>query len=138
MNCHDAVVGNRAMARLMAMVMATDRMRARVFYRDILGPILKLGSPVVDDFGDQFPCGDGFIRVTTLPDWLPTSHPALGWQVPDVTDCCRRLTSAGVTILIYPGMGQDDLGVWIAPAGGARIAWFNNSEGNLLSIAEQH
>jgi predicted enzyme related to lactoylglutathione lyase len=40
-------------------------------------------------------------------------------------------------MLIYPGFGQDEAGIWNSPDGGARIAWFNDSEGNLLSLTEQ-
>ena len=125
------------MSRVMAMISATDRERARAFYRDALGPVLGIGAPAIDAFGDQFPCGDGFIRLTALPDWVPGKYPVLGWQVDDAAATVVGLVANGVEMLVYPGFGQDEQGVWNSPDGGSRIAWFNDSEGNLLSIAEQ-
>ena len=37
---------------------------------------------------------------------------------------------------IYDGFGQDDLGIWCAPGGTSKVAWFNNPDGNVLSLAE--
>ncbi len=123
------------MARLMAMVNVQDRLRARAFYADVLGPVLGLGAAQIDDFGDQFPCGDGFIRLTALPEVPPGPHPVLGWQVADAAACAAALAARGVTLIIYPGMGQGADGLWRAPDGRISIGWFHDSEGNLLSIA---
>jgi predicted enzyme related to lactoylglutathione lyase len=125
------------MARMMSMICVAERERARSFYRDVLGPVFAVGAPAVDAFGDQFPCGDGFIRLTALADWAPGQHPVLGWQVDDAGAAVAALVAAGVKMLIYPGLGQDEQGIWNAPDGGARIAWFNDSEGNLLSLTQQ-
>lgn len=125
------------MARVMAMICAADRMRARAFYSDVLGPVFGLGAPMIDHFGDQFPCGEGFIRLTALPDWQAGPYPVLGWQVDDAAAAVAGLVARGVEMLIYPGLGQDAQGLWTSPDGGARIAWFNDSEGNLLSLTEQ-
>jgi catechol 2,3-dioxygenase-like lactoylglutathione lyase family enzyme len=124
-------------ARVMAMICVSDRERARGFYRDVLGPVLGIGAPGIDHFGDQFPCGDGFIRLTALPDFTPGPHPVLGWQVDDAGAAVAGLVAKGAPMLIYPGFGQDEAGIWNSPDGGARIAWFNDSEGNLLSLTEQ-
>ena len=61
----------------------------------------------------------------------------LGWQVDDAAAAVAGLVAGGVEMLIYPGFGQDSQGIWNSPDGGARIAWFNDSEGNLLSLTEQ-
>jgi hypothetical protein len=45
------------------------------------------------------------------------------------------LRGAGVRFLRYPGMDQDDAGVWTAPSG-ARVAWFCDPDGNVLSVTE--
>jgi predicted enzyme related to lactoylglutathione lyase len=125
------------MARPMAMICVADRERARSFYRDVLGPVFGIGAPAIDHFGDQFPCGGGFIRLTALPEWQAGPYPVLGWQVDDAAACVAALTAAGVAMLFYEGFGQDATGLWTAPGGGARIAWFNDSEGNLLSLTQQ-
>jgi len=41
----------------------------------------------------------------------------------------------GVQFTRYQGMGQDDRGVWTA-AGGAKIAWFLDPDGNNLSLTQ--
>jgi catechol 2,3-dioxygenase-like lactoylglutathione lyase family enzyme len=138
MNGHGANLEGAAMAQLMAMVNVADRLRARAFYTDVLGPVLGISAPQIDPFGDQFPNGDSYIRLTALPDWQAGPYPVLGWRVVDAGAAVAALVAGGVAMLIYPGMGQDEQGLWNSPDGGARIAWFNDSEGNLLSLAEQH
>ncbi len=119
------------------MICVADRLRARAFYTDILGPVFGLGAPKIDHFGDQIPCGESWIRLTALPDWQAGPYPVLGWQVDDAAAAAQALATSGVMLLRYPGFDQDELGLWHSPDGGARIAWFNDSEGNLLSLTEQ-
>jgi hypothetical protein len=88
------------MARIMAMICVADRERAQGFYRDVLGPVFGIGAPAIDAFGDQFPCGDGFIRLTALPDWEPGKYPVLGWQVDNAGMAVTALVAAGVPMLI--------------------------------------
>jgi hypothetical protein len=45
------------------------------------------------------------------------------------------LNQAGVAMTRYPGMPQDELGIWTAP-GGARVAWFTDPDGNVLSVSQ--
>jgi hypothetical protein len=45
------------------------------------------------------------------------------------------LSAPGVQFTRYQGMGQDDRGVWTA-AGGAKIAWFLDPDGNNLSLTQ--
>ena len=35
----------------------------------------------------------------------------------------------------FPGMAQDDLGIWTTPSG-AKVAWFSDPHGNVLSVTE--
>jgi len=41
----------------------------------------------------------------------------------------------GVTFERYPGMQQDQLGIWKSPSG-AKVAWFKDPDGNVLSVTE--
>jgi len=41
----------------------------------------------------------------------------------------------GVTFERYEGMAQDDLAIW-SPAPGVAVAWFKDSDGNLLSLSQ--
>ena len=125
------------MAQVMAMVCVADRLRARAWYGDVLGPVLGLSISESDEYGDQFSSGAGIVRLTAIPGWQAGTHPVLGWQVPDAVGTVAALAAHGVRMEIYEGMGQDATGLWTAPDGKTRLAWFNDSEGNLLSIAQQ-
>ncbi len=35
----------------------------------------------------------------------------------------------------YAFLEQDNVGIWLAP-GGAKVAWFKDPDGNLLSVAQ--
>jgi hypothetical protein len=47
----------------------------------------------------------------------------------------KNLRKARVTLERYPGMAQDELGIWTSPSG-ARVAWFKDPDGNTLSITQ--
>ena len=117
--------------RIMAFVGVSDAGRARAFYRDTLG--LTLLSE--DGFALAFDVGGVMLRVTLVREVCPQSYTVLGWQVKDAGQTARKLSAAGVLLERYPGMQQDEAGIWTAP-GGAKIAWFKDPDGNLLSISQ--
>jgi len=41
-----------------------------------------------------------------------------------------------VTFKIYEGFGQDENGIWSPPGGGAKVAWFSDPDGNVLSLTQ--
>jgi predicted enzyme related to lactoylglutathione lyase len=47
----------------------------------------------------------------------------------------KELAGAGVEFERYGKMKQDELGIWTSPSG-ARIAWFKDPDGNLLSLTQ--
>lgn len=71
-----------------------------------------------------------------MPDKAGDPHPVLGWDVADIHATVAALTARGVKFTIYDGMGQDAAGVWTAPDGKAKVAWFSDPDGNLLSLSE--
>jgi catechol 2,3-dioxygenase-like lactoylglutathione lyase family enzyme len=97
-----------------------------------------LGLPLLarDDFGLFFGLEGGLLRVTPMPAFEAHAHPVAGWEVADIEATARALATAGVPLSIYDGMGQDDLGIWTAPGGAARIAWFQDPDGNVLSLSQ--
>jgi catechol 2,3-dioxygenase-like lactoylglutathione lyase family enzyme len=109
-----------------------DRRRAMAFYCDTLG--LPLRSS--DDFGDFLDLGGGLMRMTVLPDYKAGAHPVLGWNVDDITASVEALRDRGVVFTIYEGMGQDALGIWTAPGGQAKVAFFADPDGNMLSLSQ--
>ena len=66
---------------------------------------------------------------------MPQQFTVLGWQVRDVTAILDTLAGRGVRPERYPPLVQDERGVWDAPSG-ARVAWFRDPDGNVLSVAE--
>lgn len=118
---------------LVAFVGVRDPERARTFYRDTLG--LRL-------VGDELPFALVFdvhgvmLRVTVVADAAPARHTVLGWKVTDIGEAVWSLQKAGVAFQRYsPEMGQDELGIWTSPSG-ARIAWFHDPDGNVLSLTQ--
>jgi catechol 2,3-dioxygenase-like lactoylglutathione lyase family enzyme len=117
--------------KMMAFVGVSDAKKARDFYRDVLG--LPLISE--DNFALAFDVGGIMLRVTIVNEVKPQPYTVLGWQVRDAQATARALAKAGVALERYPRMPQDADGIWTAP-GGARIAWFKDPDGNVLSIAQ--
>jgi catechol 2,3-dioxygenase-like lactoylglutathione lyase family enzyme len=116
---------------VMAFAPTTDAARAVAFYRDTLG--LTLISQ--DAFAAAFDVRGIMLRVTNVPEPLtPQPFTVLGWKVPDIVAAVTKLTGAGVTFERYMP-AQDELGIWTAP-GGAKVAWFKDPDGNILSLTQ--
>ena len=118
-------------AKVVAFVGTRQPDRARSFYRDTLG--LKLVSE--DPFAIVFDANGTMLRVSIVPELTPAKFTVLGWQVADIAATARDLQKAGVALQRFPGMQQDELGVWSSPSG-AKVAWFQDPDGNTLSITE--
>jgi len=59
----------------------------------------------------------------------------LGWEVPDVAAVVRDLQQAGIQFEHYEQLKPDAQGIWTTPTG-AKVAWFKDPDGNILSISE--
>ena len=118
-------------ARIVAFVATTDSDRARAFYGGTLG--LRLVSE--DPFALVFDANGVELRVAKVPSLVPAPFTVLGWTVRDVRAVVAELARKGVIFERFGGMPQDELGIWTSPSG-ARIAWFKDSDGNLLSVTE--
>ena len=118
-------------ARLVAFVATADPERARAFYENILG--LRL---VADDrFALVFDSQGVQLRIQKVDKVQPPPFTVLGWLVADLSRAVADLSTRGVSCERSPSMPQDDSGIWTAP-GGARVAWFKDPDGNMLSITE--
>lgn len=120
-----------AAARPVAFVLTADRARTKPFYADVLG--LELIAE--EDFGVVFDLGSGAtLRLTDMADHAPGPHTVMGWEVPDIRAAMADLRAKGVSFEIYEGFGQDEDGVWSFQD--THLAWFNDPEGNNLSLAQ--
>ena len=115
-----------------AFLYVSERERALVFYRDLLGLALTASDP----FGDFLDLGGACIRMTAIPGREPSPHPVLGWNVGDVRAAVAALRGLGIDFIVYEGMGQDADGIWTAPDGAAKVAFFADPDGNVLSLAQ--
>jgi len=115
-----------------AFVATRDPVQAKAFYRDTLG--LRLVSEELP-FALVFDLHGVMLRVTVVKDLKPAGYTILGWQVPDIVTAAKALQKAGVRFERYPGMEQDESGVWTSPSG-AKVAWFKDPDGNTLSLSQ--
>lgn len=118
-------------AKVVAFVPTRDAAKARAFYEGVLG--LRFVSE--DAFALVFDCAGTMLRVVNVRDFQPLPFTVLGWDVPHAEEAARGLQARGVAFQRYEGMAQDALGIWTSPAG-ARVAWFQDPDGNVLSITE--
>jgi catechol 2,3-dioxygenase-like lactoylglutathione lyase family enzyme len=117
--------------KLVAFVATREPSRAKEFYRDTLG--LPLVSE--DEFALVFDATGTMLRVTRVQELAAAKYTVLGWHVHDIVQTAKDLQKAQVTLERYPGMQQDELGIWNSPSG-ARVAWFKDPDGNTLSITQ--
>jgi catechol 2,3-dioxygenase-like lactoylglutathione lyase family enzyme len=119
---------------VVAFVPTTNPARARKFFEATLG--LKLLSE--DPFALVFDANGTMLRVanvSSVKDYKPASFTILGWAVDDIDATVAKLSERGLQFERYAGMQQDEHGVWTSPSG-ARIAWFKDPDGNVLSLTE--
>lgn len=105
--------------------------RARAFYAETLG--LQLLAD--DEFSLHFDLAGVPLRLQKVRELNPQPFTALGWQVADAVATIAALRAKGVACERYPFLQQDAHDIWEAP-GGARIAWFKDPDGNLLSVTQ--
>jgi catechol 2,3-dioxygenase-like lactoylglutathione lyase family enzyme len=115
---------------VIAFVATARPAEARRFYEDALG----LGFVADEPFALVFDAHGTELRVTKVDALTPAPFTVLGWSVPAIHAAMRELARRGVRFERYPGMEQDDDGAWQSPAG-AKVAWFKDPDGNVLSLS---
>ena len=105
--------------------------KARSFYEGVLG--LKFVAK--DGFALVMEANGTTIRIAKVGKVTPAQFTVLGWNVQDIQETASALKKKGVKFERFAGMEQDALGIWSAP-GGARVAWFKDPDGNILSVSE--
>jgi catechol 2,3-dioxygenase-like lactoylglutathione lyase family enzyme len=117
---------------IIAFVPIADVEAAKAFYRDKLG--LRLVSEELP-FALVFDLNGIMLRLAIGGKAQPAPGTVLGWRVPEVAPVAKELTEAGITFERYGFIEQDELGIWTSPTG-ARVAWFKDPDGNVLSLSE--
>ena len=105
--------------------------RAREFYEKTL----RLKFVADEPPALVFRVGRAMLRIQKVDRVHNAPYTALGWAVADIRRTAKRLRAAGVEFRRYDGMNQDDDGIWSAPSG-ARVAWFQDPDGHVLSLTQ--
>ena len=121
-------------ADLIAFVPTRDTRKARKFYEETLG-LDFIGE---DRFALVFNAHGTTLRVanvSAVKDFRPAPFTIVGWLVTNAGDTVGDLVKKAVRFERFPGMDQDAQGIWQSPSG-AKVAWFKDPDGNILSITE--
>jgi len=121
-----------AQAELLAFVPTVDAERARSFYVDTL----ELTFLSNDPFAITVRSGNTDIRISRMDAFNPSPYSILGWKVADIEVTAKQFAAAGIVFERYPFLEQDAHGIWNAPDRTARVAWFKDPDGNVLSISQ--
>jgi len=110
---------------------AKDLARAREFYEGKLGfkPKEVRDNGTVYEFAQGTGC---FLYVT--PNAGTSQASQAFWQVENIEKEVADLKTRGVTLEKYDMPGVDKNG--ILTAGGAKAAWFKDSEGNIMAVIQ--
>jgi catechol 2,3-dioxygenase-like lactoylglutathione lyase family enzyme len=117
--------------KVVAFVATKDAARARTFYEGVL----RLRVVGDDQFALVLDAQGTTIRVAKVEAPVIAPYTVLGWEVGDIEGTVAGLKSRGVVFERYSFLEQNALGIWTAP-GGARVAWFKDPDGNVLSVSQ--
>jgi catechol 2,3-dioxygenase-like lactoylglutathione lyase family enzyme len=117
---------------LVGFVTIVDVPRAKSFYAETLGLRLVSEEP---PFAVVFDANGIMLRLAINKEIPPPTGTVLGWQVTNIESVVQDLASRGVQFERYGFMKQDEAGIWTTPTG-AKVAWFKDPDGNILSLSE--
>jgi predicted enzyme related to lactoylglutathione lyase len=119
-------------APIRAYLPASDVARARTFYEGVVGLVPK------EEFsgGVIYDCGGSEVFLYPTPNAGTSKASQAFWQVSDVEAEVTDLKSRGVKFEEYdmPGIRMKNS---IATGGGAKTAWFKDTEGNILAVSQR-
>jgi catechol 2,3-dioxygenase-like lactoylglutathione lyase family enzyme len=104
---------------------------SRAFYEGVLGLAFVADEP----YALVFRVGRSMLRIQKVDQVPKIPYTVLGWAVRNIRGTVRSLSGAGVAFQRYDGLAQDEDGVWHSP-GGALVAWFQDPDGNTLSLTQ--
>jgi predicted enzyme related to lactoylglutathione lyase len=111
----------------------SDLRRAKNFYAEKLG----LKPNFENDYTAQYRYSESYFVLTSSDSAGKAKYSLLTWLVEDVDAVKSWLEEKGVVFEEYDFPGMKTVN-GIATLGTDRMAWFKDSEGNLLAIAEVH
>jgi catechol 2,3-dioxygenase-like lactoylglutathione lyase family enzyme len=117
-------------SKVEANIPAADLQRARTFYADILGltPVQDMGVNLVYETA-----GGTRFNIYETAFAGQAGHTIAQWHVTDIESEVRDLEGKGVAFEVYDMPGEKSPAGAIT-AGGAKAAWFKDSEGNTMCL----
>ena len=119
-------------APIRAYIPVSDVSRARRFYEKTVGlrPKEEYAGGVI------YECGGAEVFMYPTSNAGTSKASQAFWQVEDVEAEVAELKARGVVFEEYdmPGIKMKDS---IATGGGAKTAWFKDSEGNILAVSQR-
>ena len=118
-------------APMYSYIPAKDVSRARKFYEEKLRfkPKQETAGGVIYEFGKGTAC---FLYPT--PNAGTSQASQAFWQVEDIERAVADLKARGVNFEKYDMPDMDENG--ISTAGGAKAAWFKDTEGNIMALIQ--
>jgi predicted enzyme related to lactoylglutathione lyase len=121
-----------ANAPIRAYIPVSDVARARKFYEKTLGlePKQEYAGGVI------YECGGAEVFMYPTPNAGTSKASQAFWQVADVEAEVAELKARGVVFEEYdmPGIKMKNS---VATGGGAKTAWFKDTEGNILAVSQR-
>ena len=119
-------------APIRAYIPVHDVKRAREFYEGLLGlaPKEEYAGGVI------YACGGAEVFLYPTPNAGTSKASQAFWQVSDVEAEVKELKARGVKFEEYDFPGFKTVGS-IGTGGGAKTAWFKDTEGNILAISQR-
>ena len=117
-----------------AVLPARDIVRARAFYRDVLG---LEPADSMDEENLIYRCGNGTAFLLYQTDFAGTAkNTQMGWETNHLDAEVADLRGRGVVFEEYdfPGLKTEN-GIATTPVG--KAAWFLDSEGNILNLFQR-
>jgi predicted enzyme related to lactoylglutathione lyase len=109
----------------------SDLSRVKKFYADQLGLVCTYEN----EFSAQYRHSDSYFVLTPSESAGQARHSLLTWLVEDIFTVKTWLESRGLSFEEYD-FGDTKTIAGIADLGDDRVAWFRDSKGNLLAIAQ--
>jgi catechol 2,3-dioxygenase-like lactoylglutathione lyase family enzyme len=119
-----------------ASIAVSDIQTAIAFYEDQLGlPVLRSGpSAHLPDGSRVYGSGGGpALNVYQSVTAGKSSATMATWYVDDIDQIVDELASAGVELIRYDQLEHDAKGI-TGRAGGGRIGWFQDPDGNTFAL----
>nr|WP_083363274.1 VOC family protein [Microterricola viridarii] len=120
--------------RSIGVLPASDLARARAYYKDMLG--LEPEEDMDDEGGSLYSVGGSLFMLYQTSFAGTAKNTALTLETGDLDATMADMRGRGVAFEEYdmPGLKTEN---GVAELGGERSAWFIDSEGNIIAIAQR-